>query len=100
MKSFIERPEAIKVINRVRLPRMRTDSGVYWPPSDRILSVMFEKVRAYQAGEAPELAFEDLREFEGTDLSTAWEPISEKYFIVSRTWLGCTRIERKDSADQ
>lgn len=100
MKFFLERPEAIKVINRVRLPRMRTDRGVYWPPSDRMLSVMFEKVRAYQASETPELAFEDLGQFEGTDLSTAWEPISEKYFIFSRSWLGCTRIEREDSAGQ
>ncbi len=100
LKSFMERPEAVRVINRVRLPRIRTDRGVYWPPSDRMLSIMFNKVRAYQTGETLELSFEDLGQFEGTDLNIAWEPVSEKYLMSSRTWLVCARVERKSSADQ
>jgi hypothetical protein len=55
---------------------------------------MVERVRAYQRGETPEPYFEDLGEFEGTDLTGAWEPVSEAYLIASQIWLGCTKVEQ------
>lgn len=64
------RQEPVKVIARLRLPRLRLRS-VFWPPSARAIAGL-RSLSAKQSGEM--FRDEDLVEIEGTDLSSAWEP--------------------------
>jgi len=80
LNEFIDRrPEAVKLtIGRIRLPRVRF-GPIFWPPSERVASVLSRLTEAYKAGEIAELRSEDLAGIEGDDLRTVWEPIWSGY---------------------
>ncbi len=97
LDSFLERLEPFRIVTRVRLPRIRTDRGVYWPPSDRIVSVLMQRHRAYQMGEISELSFDDLGEIEGSELNGAWESISERYIAARQYWRSTSESKKSES---
>jgi hypothetical protein len=69
--SFLEsRPEKVKVINRVRLPRLQW-SGVFWPLSERVTNELNVMTRGLKPGET--IKAEDLARLEG-HLSSVFEP--------------------------
>jgi Restriction endonuclease len=69
-----DRPEPVKLANRLRLPRIRLNP-LYWPPSERVSRILSAIVRAHQAGELPDFQWSDLAGIEGDDLHTIWEPL-------------------------
>ena len=75
LKALMRRPGVVKIENRVRLPRIRAEK-CYWPPSERVRSLMQERVQALQSGKTPDQEI-DISEIEGTDLSAIWEPVSQ-----------------------
>ena len=68
------RPEPLKLANRLRLPRIRLNP-LYWPPSERVSRILSAIVRAHQTGKLPEFQWSDLAGIEGDDLRTIWEPL-------------------------
>ena len=76
LNTFFNRPESFQIISRIKLPRISCGS-IYWPPSKRVVHLLQKRWQMFQNGEISELQPLDLKEVEGTDLSTVWEPIWE-----------------------
>ena len=70
--------EMVQVTARVRLPRIQFKS-TYWPPSQRVMHTIVERVRAFEAGEGPDPQTLSLAEIEGDDLSVVFEPIMREH---------------------
>lgn len=71
----------VKSTARVLLPRIWFD-WCYWPPSVRMEQILEQRRQDYLSGKIKSFEPEDQNEFEGTDLSTVWEPISPNYFMI------------------
>lgn len=69
----VARPAAIKLTTRVRLPRIRYWGTFYWPPSTRVMELVAQKLRAFEAGLIPDPRPFSFAELEGTDLNTVFE---------------------------
>ena len=74
LNEFMNRPEPVSIISRIRLPRIRVDS-TYWPPSEKATEKVVALMQAYEADEIEDPRPIDITEIEGSDLRTIWEPI-------------------------
>jgi hypothetical protein len=74
LREYLEKQEAVKVVGRLRLPRIRA-GAMYWPPSERTTKKVGELMEAYKAGKIPDPRPLKFAEIEGMDLNTVFEPI-------------------------
>ena len=76
LDELVKRPASVNVsMGRVSLPRIRIGNVLYWPPSERTVRIVTERMRAFEAGLIPDPRPFDIAELEGTDLQSMWEPI-------------------------
>jgi hypothetical protein len=66
-------------VHRVRVPRLRYWSTMYWPPSERVSHVLRERMRPFALGLAPDPRPFDFFELEGTSILRGWERIAKEY---------------------
>lgn len=81
--EFINRPEPVAIISRVRLPRIRV-GATYWPPSERAAKIVIALMQAYEAGEIEDPRPIDIIEIEGSDLKTIFEPIWKEHPSIQK----------------
>lgn len=74
LREYLEKQEAVKLVGRLRLPRIRA-GAMYWPPSERTRKKVGEIMEAYKAGKIPDPRPLKFAEIEGMDLNTVFEPI-------------------------
>lgn len=74
LREYLEKQEAVRVVGRLRLPRIRVQA-MYWPPSERTTKKLGKLMEAYEAGEIPDPRPFNFAEIEGTDLNTVFEPV-------------------------
>lgn len=90
LDALMAEPPVVKAqVGRFRLPRIQTsmrdpfDADVwaecYWPPSDRVHSLLNHRARAALDGQAADPLVLTSQYLEGTDMRSAFEPISEHY---------------------
>jgi hypothetical protein len=69
----------VKSAERVLLPRIWFN-WCYWPPSLRMENIIEQRKQDFLSGKIGDFEPENQNEYEGTDLSTVWEPVSPNYF--------------------
>jgi hypothetical protein len=74
LREYLESQKAVRVVGRLRLPRIRV-GPMYWPPSERTTKKVGEIMEAYKAGKIPDPRPLKFAEIEGMDLNTVFEPI-------------------------
>jgi hypothetical protein len=74
LREYLESQKAVRVVGRLRLPRIRV-GPMYWPPSERTTKKVGELMEAYKAGKIPDPRPLSFAEIEGMDLNTVFEPI-------------------------
>lgn len=79
LQGEIAQPAAMKITNRIRLPRLNFGQAYYWPPSERVTQIITERMQAFEAGQIPDPRPFDIAELEGTNFETIFEPISPKH---------------------
>jgi tetratricopeptide (TPR) repeat protein len=72
LKKFTEKRGSVRVVMRIRLPRIRC-GNVYHPLSERVARLLFEEMKKFEEGETPDPRSISFADLEGTDLSAAWE---------------------------
>ena len=80
LKEFIEKSDAvIKVVGRLRLPRIQW-GAMYWPPSQKAIQRLVHFAQqAMKQGKDFDFASQSLMDIEGEDIQAIWEPIIEDY---------------------
>jgi hypothetical protein len=76
LEQEICKPAMIAIANRIRLPRINFWNTFYWPLSKRVMKIITERMRAFEAGSLPDPRPFHILELEGADLSAVFEPIS------------------------
>jgi hypothetical protein len=85
--SFLDRPETVRITQRIRLPKINIGT-IFWPPSERVSVAMIDRFHAFQTGQTNTMpTFDDLKDIEGTDLWSAFEPIWQNHPLI-RNWKG------------
>lgn len=80
LKQYVRNiPSVAHIKERVLAPRLWHDS-LYWPPSDRALESIEERLTLHTLGYCTDLKPNNVTAIEGDNLSTAWEPISNRFF--------------------
>jgi len=74
LREYLEKQKAVRVVGRLRLPRIRVQA-MYWPPSERTTKKISEIMKAYEAGAIDDPRPLKFTEIEGTDLNAVFEPI-------------------------
>jgi hypothetical protein len=74
LREYLENQEDVRIVGRLRLPRIRA-GAMYWPPSERTTKKVAELMEAYKAGEIPDPRPLKFAEIEGMDLNAVFEPI-------------------------
>jgi hypothetical protein len=74
LREYLEKQEAVRMVGRLRLPRIRA-GAMYWPPSERTTKKVAELMEAYKAGKIPDPRPIKFAEIEGMDLNAVFEPI-------------------------
>jgi hypothetical protein len=92
LNTFISRQGSINItVGRFRLPRMRL-GAVYYPPSERVVRITINQMKAFEAGEIPDPRPFSFTELEGTDLSRVFEPIwGEHPAMKKKDWINWTQ---------
>ena len=74
LREYLESQKAVRVVGRLRLPRIRV-GPMYWPPSERTTKKVAELMEAYKVGKIPDPRPLKFTEIEGMDLNAVFEPI-------------------------
>ena len=74
LREYLEKQKAVRVVGRLRLPRIKVQA-MYWPPSERTTKKLGKLMEAYKMGEIPDPRPLNFAEIEGMDLNTVFEPI-------------------------
>lgn len=75
LREYVNMPAVVKVTNRLRLPRVNYWNALYWPPSDRVVRIAAERMRAFEEGLIPDPRPFNIVELEGTELERIFENV-------------------------
>lgn len=82
LKAWIEKPSTIRLVNRIKLPRLQYLNQFYYPMSERVASIVMNRLMAYDAGQLPAPPIFSFDELEGSELKNVWEPICQFHFSL------------------
>lgn len=86
LQAWMEKHEAHRLVNRIKLPRLQYLDQFYYPLSERVAGIVMSQLMAYDAGQLPTPPVFRFDELEGSELKNAWEPICQFHFgLWSRT---------------
>lgn len=87
LEAFLKRPATVKVVQRLRLPRIKS-GPMFWPPSERVHGILIERFRSALASNAAwDDTLADFEGIEGDDLQAVFEPIWQNHPMIRR-WRG------------
>jgi len=84
LRDYLASRVLLHVVHRIRSPRIQFWNMMFWPPSQRVADIIAERMATYARGEIPDPRPFSFEQLEGTDLSAAWEPITEEYMAAWR----------------
>ena len=73
LREVLAKHSIVSVTNCVCLPRLNFWNALYWPPSERAMKTMAERMQAFEAGLTPDPRPFNIADLEGTDLSAIFE---------------------------
>jgi tetratricopeptide (TPR) repeat protein len=72
LAKFTRRNGGVRVMTRIRLPRIRC-GAMFYPPSERVRNMMLERGKGLFSGEVNDIPSFTFEETEGSDLRRVWE---------------------------
>lgn len=81
LDEYVRAHPWLHIVTQIPLPRIRFWNMMFWPPSERVATIMKERMEALREGRGPDPRPFDFTELEGTDLSVVWEPIASEYLM-------------------
>lgn len=72
LAKFTRRNGGVRVMTRIRLPRIRC-GAMFYPPSERVRNMMMERGKRLFTGEVTDIPSFTFEETEGSDLRRVWE---------------------------
>jgi restriction endonuclease len=82
LKAWMEKHGDIRLVSRLKLPRLQLLNRFYYPMSARVASIVMTQQYAYETGQSsvcPIFTFSDL---EGGEIKNAWEPIWQGHYAI------------------
>ncbi|MBV9282045.1 MAG: restriction endonuclease [Chloroflexi bacterium] len=84
LKNHLASRGLMHIVHRIKSPRIQFWNTMFWPPSQRVTDIIAERMQAFADGTIPDPRPFSFEQLEGTDLSAAWEPITEEYLAAWR----------------
>jgi|GEM_PF-1066873 len=75
LKAWMEKHGDIRLVNRLKLPRLQLLNKFYYPMSERVAGIVMNRLIAYDAGQIPDPPIFIFNELEGAEIKNVWEPI-------------------------
>jgi hypothetical protein len=95
LASFLNTSAVVKVVQRIRLPRINCPP-ILWPPSERVHKSLLERFRLFQEGKASwDPSLSNFAGIEGNDLQDVFEPIWENHPLI-RSWRNAREVVSED----
>jgi len=80
LKAWMERHGNIRLINRIKLPRLQLLSQFYYPMSERVACIVLDQLQAYETGQSSIRPIFRFNELEGSEIKNVWEPIWKGHY--------------------
>jgi hypothetical protein len=82
LKAWMEKRGDIRLISRVKMPRLQLLNQFYYPMSERVARIVLPEMQAYESGQSPVRPTFIFSEIEGSEIGNAWEPIWGLYYDI------------------